>query len=360
MVGNMNETISCAGLRTAIFAAAVWLLGGCGTILPQGVTVAPPVATDASLRTGLPKAAQPEGTGEYLIAVNDELDIKFIDHSDFDERVRVRPDGSVSLQMVGAVRAEGLTPAELGVDLRRRYRALTEGSGQKEYLIGVNDVLEIKFTYRAALNEKQQVRPDGKLLLPLVGTVVAEGKTPEQLSSELHGLYAEYLRIPDLVVVLREAAVPVYRRGGHEVRAGLERAEPTVMVRSFAMPQVFVGGEVARPGVMNHRRALTLMQAIIEAGGHKPSGELRSVIVLRKSNAAQPLVIRRDLRADLETPLTNDIVLEPYDVVVIPKTAAATLAEILEQNVFNILPFVKNSAFSFLYQVNQTETKVVP
>lgn len=356
----MDRTQIAISLRGAVFAAAAWLLGGCGTILPQGVTVAPPVATDANLRADLAKAAQPTGTGEYRVAVNDELDIKFIDQSDFDERVRVRPDGSISLQLVGSVRAEGLTPAELEAELRRRFRALAEGSGQKEYLIGANDILEIKFTYRGALNEKQQVRPDGKLLLPLVGTVVAEGKTPEQLSRELRVLYAEHLRIPDLVVVLREAAVPVYRRGGREVRAGLERAEPAVMVRSFALPQVFVGGEVARPGVMNHRRALTLMQAIIEAGGHKPSGELRSVLVLRKSSAEQPLVIRRNLRADLETPQTNDIVLEPYDVVVIPKTAAATLAEVLEQNVFNILPFVKNSAFSFLYQVNRMETRVVP
>lgn len=360
MVGSMTKSIGLAGFIRALCCAVLWLLAGCGNLLPQGVTVAPPVASDAKLRADLPSVAKPAGAGGYRLAVNDELDIKFSDQSDFDERVRVRPDGNISLQLIGTVRAEGLTPDELEVELRSRYRGLAEVSGSKEYLIQPNDILEIKFTYRAELNEKQRVRPDGKLLLPLVSTVVAEGKTPEQLTEELRVLYSKHLRIPDLVVVLREAALSVYRRGGREVRTGLERIDPVVIVRSFAMPQVFVGGEVMRPGVLSHRRALTLMQAIIEAGGHKPSGELRSVLVLRKSNDAQPLVIRRNLRADLETPLTNDIVLEPYDVVVIPKTAAATLAEILEQNVFNILPFIKNSAFSFLYQVNQTETKVVP
>lgn len=361
MVKSMNIVKRLAGLKWAFFSIVAWLLTGCGNLLPQGVVVAPPVATDASLRTGLPKVVvQSDGPSGYRLAVNDELDIKFTDQSDFDERVRIRPDGNISLQLVGSVRAEGLTPAELAAELRGRFRGLAEGVGNKEYLIQPDDIVEIKFTYRAELNEKQRVRPDGKMLLPLVNTVVAEGKTPERLSSELRSLYSKHLRIPDLVVVLREAALPVYRRDGREVRAGLERVEPTVIVRSFALPQVFVGGEVARPGVMNHRRSLTLMQALIEAGGHKPSGEMRSVLVLRKSNAAQPLVIRRNLLADLESPQTNDIVLEPYDVVVIPKTAAANLAEILEQNVFNILPFIKNSAFSFLYQVNRTETKVVP
>lgn len=348
-------------LRILACSMAVWLLTGCGTLLPQGVWVAPPVADDARLRAELPKTQPAETLPDYRIGVSDELDIKFADLPELDERVRVRPDGNISLAFVGTLRAEGMTPAALEGEVRRRFRQLAAAEkGEKEYIIRPNDVLEVKFTYRAELGEKQRVRPDGRLMLPLVGSVVAEGKTPEQLAQELRGLYAKHLRIPDLVVIVLEASLPRYRVGGREVRLGFDRADPVVIVRSFTMPQVFVGGEVVRPGVLAHRRNLTLLQAVIEAGGHKPTGELRSVLVLRRTDAAQPLVIRRDISADLEQNQTNDIFLEPYDMIVVPKTAVATLAENLEQYVFNILPFVKNSAFSFIYQVNRTETKVVP
>jgi len=349
-------------LRRAGWLAAGALLAACATP-PQGVTVVPPVATDASLRQDLPSASGGARKAPgYLIAVNDEMDIKFPDQPTLNEAVRVRPDGNISLQIVGTLRAEGLTPDALQDEITRRLREQSPGAGIKEYLIRANDELEIKFVYRPELNERQQVRPDGKITLPMVDSVVAEGKTPEQLATELRRLYAKSLRSPDLVVIVRSASAQSYRQGGRNVRVGTEEIEPTVIVRNYAVPQVFVGGEVARPGVMAYRRSLTLMQAIIEAGGNKASAEMASVLVLRKSNAAQPLAIRRNLRADLdaEANATNDIILEPFDVVILPKTVSATIAELLEQAVFNILPPIKNSAFSFLYQVNRTETKFVP
>ncbi len=356
----MNEKLTSAGLwlRNRLVATVALLLAACA-VPPQGVTLVPPVATDARLRQGLPEVAVEHKDPGYLIAINDELEVKFPDQTQFNETVRVRPDGNISLQVVGTVRAEGQTPDALQTEMTRRLRELGKADGDKEYVIRAGDELEFKFVYRPELNERQLVRPDGKIALQMVNSVVAEGKTPEHLAAELRRLYAKSLRSPDLVVIVRNAAVQSYRSGGRFVRMGLDALEPTVIVRSYAIAQVFVGGEVVRPGVMNYRRSLTLMQAIVEAGGNKASAEMRSVLVLRKSNAAQPLAIRRNLRADLEADETNDIALEPFDVVILPKTAAATVAELLEQVVFNILPPLKNSAFSFLYHVNQTETKVV-
>lgn len=339
--------------------AAVVLLAACA-VPPQGVTVVQPVATDARLRQDLPAAAAERKEPGYLIAVNDELEVKFPEQPQLNETMRVRPDGNISLQVIGTIRAEGQTPDALQSEMTRRLRELSQGGGGKEYLIHANDELEIRFVYRPELSERQHVRPDGRIALPMANSVVAEGKTPEQLAAELRQIYAKSLRTPELVVIVRNPTVQSYRQGGRNVRVGIDDLEPTVIVRSYAVAQVFVGGEVVRPGVMNYRRSLTLMQAIVEAGGNKPSAEMRSVLVLRKSNAAQPLAIRRNLRADLEADETNDIALEPFDVVILPKTAAATVAELLEQVVYNILPPLKNSSFSFLYQINRTETKIVP
>lgn len=343
-------------------SAAVLLamsLSAC-TIPPQGVTVLPPAATDAQLREGLAVAKTP--ATDYRIAVNDELEVKFPDQASLNETLRVRPDGNISLQVIGTVHAEGLTPDQLQEAMLRRLREQSQG-GSKEYVIRASDELEVRFLYQPALNERQIVRPDGKITLPYVNTVIAEGKTPEQLTAELRERYARSLRVPELVVIVSKASVQSYRVGNRLVRSGIDHLEPTVIVRSYSVPQIFVGGEVVRPGVLAYRRNTTLMQAIIEAGGYKSTAELGAVVVLRKSNASQRLAIRRDLSGEVSAESSNDILLEPFDVVILPKTAGAKLADLLEQNVYSILLPLKNSAFNFLYQMNpvtSTETKLVP
>lgn len=345
----------------AVAAAALlaMVLAACATP-PQAVTVLPPAATDAQLREGLAVAETP--AADYRIAVNDELEVKFPDQASLNETVRVRPDGNISLQVIGTVRAEGLTPDQLQEAMLSRLREQAQ-VGSKEYVIRANDELEVRFLYQPTLNERQIVRPDGKLTLPYVNTVIAEGKTPEQLTAELRKRYSKSVRQPELVVIVRNASVQSYRVGNRMVRSGIDILEPTVIVRSYSAPQIFVGGEVARPGVLAYRRNTTLMQAIVEAGGYKSTAELGGVVILRKSNASQPLAIRRDLRGDVNAESSNDILLEPFDVVILPKTAGAKLADLLEQNVYNILLPLKNSAFTFLYQMNpvkSTETKLVP
>ncbi|WP_442975349.1 SLBB domain-containing protein, partial [Salmonella enterica] len=102
-------------------------------------------------------------------------------------------------------------------------------------------------------------------------------------------------------VVVRSYTSDRVSVGGKTIAPRLGQTEAIVMVRSFAYapPQVYIGGEVMRPGVLAHRRPLTLLQALFEAGGNRPTAELRSVLIMRKSGD-EPLVIRRDIKKDLE------------------------------------------------------------
>lgn len=293
-----------------------------------------------------------------LFGLNDEIEVKFPDNPALNETARVGSDGRISLPLIGPVRAEGLSAAQLQAEVTRRYRALAgdaSADSVKEYLIRAGDEIEVKFPYLAQFNDRVTVRPDGRISLQLVGAVMAEGLTAEKLDTELERRYAEFLRAPRLTVSLRKTTSSRYLVDGREARAGMSDAQPMVIARVTAPLQVFVGGEVGRPGTLPYRRNLTLMQALIESGGVRPSGEMRSVIVLRKSGQSQPLVIRRDLSLDLETAQTQDMPLEPFDVVVLPKTSAAQLADVLEQNVFNLIPPIKNSAFSFVYGLVPTK-----
>ena len=73
-------------------------------------------------RTVVPVGAPPPpSSGPYLLQVGDTLDVKFYRNPELNEEVAVRPDGMISLQLIGDVPAAGLTPAGLAATLKQRY-----------------------------------------------------------------------------------------------------------------------------------------------------------------------------------------------------------------------------------------------
>lgn len=353
--------VSSTVRRSLSIVVLVLATGACQSPPVPGVRVAEPIRPVTGETAGASGTARADvERSAPLLGVNDEIELKFPDNPALNETARVGSDGRISLPLIGFVRAEGLSAEQLQGEVTQRYRALAgdaSAESVKEYLIRVGDEIEVKFPYLTQFNDRVTVRPDGRISLQLVGAVTAEGLTAENLDIELKRRYAEFLRAPELTVILRSTTSSRYLVDGREARAGMRDVQPMVIARVTAPLQVFVGGEVGRPGTLAYRRNLTLMQALIESGGVRPSGEMRSVIVLRKSAQSVPLVIRRDLSLDLETAQTQDMPLEPFDVVVLPKTSAAQLAEVLEQNVFNLIPPIKNSAFSFVYGLVPTRVE---
>jgi protein involved in polysaccharide export with SLBB domain len=96
-------------------------------------------------------------------------------------------------------------------------------ASQSDYIVQVGDTLNIKFYYHPDHDLRDLVvRPDGKLLLPLVGDMQAAGLTPEQLAENIAQRYSFTLREPKVAVDVKTANTG----------------------------QVYVGGEVQRPGII--------------------------------------------------------------------------------------------------------------
>ncbi|MGH7288393.1 MAG: polysaccharide biosynthesis/export family protein [Myxococcota bacterium] len=93
----------------------------CGSCLLLAVLLALGCVGDGAL----PIVAGPEALdlGEYRIQAGDLLDVSFALNPELSVQAIVRPDGRISLQMVGEVDAEGRTPSELKEDLRQAYAA---------------------------------------------------------------------------------------------------------------------------------------------------------------------------------------------------------------------------------------------
>jgi protein involved in polysaccharide export with SLBB domain len=178
-------------------------------------------------------------------------------------------------------------------------------------ILGQGDVIDTKFFYNPELNESQPVRPDGKISLQLIGEVMAAGKTPGVLQEELIKLYTPQLRKPEV----------------------------TVIVRSLANRRVFVGGFVQSPGAIELRTRMTVLEAIMQAGGFdRWRAEVGNVVIIRhKDNKRYGCAL--DLTNALKgTEEAQPFYLEPQDIVYVPRTTISAVNLWIDQHINQIMP----------------------
>lgn len=128
-----------------------------------------------------------------------------------------------------------------------------------EYVLGAEDVIEVSIFQSPDLSRTLPVRPDGRISLPLVGEVMAAGKTAAALGGELQERLGAYVQEPRV----------------------------TVIVQEIHAPRVYVLGEVARPGAYPVRGRLDILQAIALAGGLGDFADRRRVLLIRKTEEGE-------------------------------------------------------------------------
>lgn len=195
----------------------------------------------------------------------------------------------------------------------------------KDYRLHCGDIVEIKFFYNPKLNESLHIRPDGKISLQLIDDIQAAGLTPMELDRALTKKYTELLSQPEL----------------------------TVIVREFAGQKIYVGGEVRTPGLFNLSGKITALQAIIQAGGFLNTAALSNIIILRNQGSGNPMFRILNLKRDLvKHSQTTDILLQPYDVIYVPKTTIAKIGQFVDQYIRQLIPVSTTFGFSYLKGLN--------
>jgi polysaccharide biosynthesis/export protein len=271
------------------------------------------------------------------------------------------------------------------------------------YILQSGDDIEIRVYNLQELNHIVKVRPDGKISLILLNDIPAAGLTPEALAEEIAKGYSSQYRDPKVAVIVRSfsnrsvfvggevtnpqqitlegrltASAAIFRAGGIKEFAASDRillvrgsgsAEPRVETFSLqaivngkqdfelqpfdlvyvprSMVQVYVGGEVSRPGLVALQGDMTTLQAVLQAGGALRTGKTNEILLLRKSSSDKPLLVRLDLRKVLNG--EQDQPLHAFDVVFVPKTKIATVNQFVEQYIRNVLPLYLNAGFNYLF-----------
>ena len=168
-------------------------------------------------------------------------------------------------------------------------------SSVQTYLIGVDDVLQVNVWKNPDLSVTVPVRPDGKISVPLIGDVLAGGKEPMQVAKEVRKSLARYIREPQVAVILTNLQ-------SHEF-----------------ISRVRITGAVISPASLPFRQGMTVLDAMLQAGGTNDFAAANKARLYRKESDA---TARYDIYLDdilHSGQLDTNYTLLPGDIITVPE-----------------------------------------
>ena len=126
--------------------------------------------------------------------------------------------------------------------------------GATDYRVGAQDLLQISVFGVQELSHQARVNSNGMINVPLIGSVMAGGKTVPELEKELAALYADgYLQNPQV----------------------------TIFIEEYTSQRVTMEGAFEKPGIYPLTGRTSLLQAVAMAGGTDEFADLNGVLVFR-------------------------------------------------------------------------------
>lgn len=163
-----------------------------------------------------------------------------------------------------------------------------------DYRIGPGDTLQIFVWRNSELTQSVPVRPDGKISTPLVEDMVAVGKTPSQLARDIEVVLGEYIRSPQVNVIV------------------------TNPVSAFS--QVKVIGQVTNPQSLPYREGMRVLDAILAAGGLTEFASGNRGKIVRKVDGKDTEIKIKVEDLVNKGAMKHNVELKPGDVIVVPQS----------------------------------------
>lgn len=163
-----------------------------------------------------------------------------------------------------------------------------------DYLIGPGDKLQIYVWQNPDLSVTVPVRQDGKVSTPLVEDMQAAGKTASTLARDIETVLAEYVRSPKVNVFVLEAI--------------------------SALSQVKITGQVKTPEALPFHEGMTVLDAVLAAGGLTDFAAGNRARVVRTVNGKQQEIPVRLNKLLDSGDMSQNIALRPGDVLLIPQS----------------------------------------
>ena len=162
-------------------------------------------------------------------------------------------------------------------------------SPSSHYALGTGDVLHVNVWKTAELSETVTVGPDGFVSLPLLGDIHVAGLTTNELARDVSEKLTPYM----------------------------VNAQVSVSIVEIRSRQVFITGQVGKPGAYPLISPISVLQMIAQAGGLNTFAKRKGIFVLRTANS-QIQKLRFDYISAIHGDLKQNFTLEPGDTVIVP------------------------------------------
>jgi polysaccharide export outer membrane protein len=172
--------------------------------------------------------------------------------------------------------------------------AATPAVTDPDYLIGPGDTLQVFVWRNPELSVTVPVRPDGKISTPLVEDMTASGKTPSKLARDMEGVLAEFVRSPQVNVIVTQA------------------------LSSFSAVKVV--GQVRNQQVVPYRKGLRVLDVVLASGGLSDFAAPNRAKIVRTNGGKQTEIKIRLGKLMNGGDLDQNIELEPGDVLIVPQS----------------------------------------
>lgn len=170
--------------------------------------------------------------------------------------------------------------------------APTKVDEQAKPTVGPGDVVEVRVFGEPELSGVYQVGIDGSVRMPLVGNVPVTGMTADEMTSTIEGRYNEKY---------------------------LKNAQINVLVREFNSRKIYVLGAVGKPGAFAFSSRMTVLDAVLLAGGPSKVADPNATIITRRADSGE-LERMKVAVASIGSGTGEDVELKPGDIVYVPES----------------------------------------
>jgi polysaccharide export outer membrane protein len=184
-------------------------------------------------------------------------------------------------------------PGAAGTPVRQDAAPPTVTGGVKppaDYVIGIDDALEVVYWREKDMSAAVIVRPDGNISLPLVNDILAAGLTPEELRQQVVTAASKFVEDPTVSVV----------------------------VKAINSRKVYVMGQVAKPGPYPLMDSTSVLQMLATAGGLNEYAKSEKITVVRKENDKEVPHRFNYKNVSEGKSLQQNIELKPGDTIIVP------------------------------------------
>jgi polysaccharide export outer membrane protein len=166
------------------------------------------------------------------------------------------------------------------------------------YRLQAEDKIEVQYRYTPEYNATVAIQPDGYATLPFLGEVMLAGLTVTEATAAICAKAGERLNDPEI----------------------------TVLLKDYIKPYFVIAGEVARPGRVDLRGDVKLIEAIALGGGFKDSAKRTQVVLIRRGSDGMAEVRVYDARKLMSAKgVAEDVPIRPGDMVVVPRNAVSKI-----------------------------------